>query len=66
MKLEKGTYHPEGSDLMVIINHIQYQNDKKAKVKLSLINSRNGIVYDFNKKYVLYKDRIRHWALLIL
>ena len=58
------TYTADNTDLKVKIINIRYQNDKYARVKLTLVNKRNGIVYEVNKNYKIYKKNITHWKVL--
>jgi intracellular septation protein A len=54
--------HPS-SDLAVHILKIYFQNDKYYKVKATLFNKINGIVYQTNN-FKLYKKNISHWKRL--
>ena len=58
------TYSNEKSDLLVHIHKVTYRdkNKKYIKVKLSLNNKHNGIVYEQNRNYKLYLDEIKHWS----
>jgi hypothetical protein len=59
-----GTYTNEKSDLFVHIHRVTYRdvNNRYIKVKLSLSNKHNGIVYELNQNYKLYLDNIKHWS----
>jgi len=53
-------YTADCSDLKVFIKKVHYESTDYYKVKLSLINKNNGIVYE-TKNCKLYKDKITHW-----
>lgn len=62
MRLIRGTYGSDNSDLEMIIIKVRYQSDVYVKVKAILVNKNNGIVYD-RKNYNLIKEQIKHWKL---
>lgn len=63
MILSIGIYTSPRSDLLVNIKKVYYQNEKYAKVKYSLSNKRNGIVYEISKTNKLYKENLTEWEL---
>ena len=65
MKLLSGKeYTIDISDLKVIVHKVYYQNDIYVKAKCSLVNKKNGIVYDLQKTFKLLKKRIKHWEII--
>ena len=62
--VSKAEYVTDNSDLKVIIHKVLYSNDEYSKVKLTLVNKRNGIFYEVNKKYKLIHKNISHWIKL--
>lgn len=56
-------YVTDNSDLKVIIHKVLYSNNEYSKVKLTLVNKRNGIIYEMNKKYKLVHKNIEHWII---
>ena len=62
MRIKIGHYEADNSDLAIDIFKIRYQSDKYAKVKATLYNKKNGIIYE-TKNYKLMKDLIKHWRL---
>lgn len=60
--LEEGKiYSKDNSDLKVYIDKIYYLHPEYYKVRLSIINKHNGIVYESNKKYKLYYKKVMDW-----
>lgn len=59
--LRIGEYTADNTDLIAHIVKVQYQSEEYAKVKLHLINKKNGIVYEMYKNYKIYKKNITHW-----
>lgn len=54
-------YTNNRSDLKVYIHRVFHSSDTYYKVKLTLINKKNGITYDTAKGYKLYKKNIEDW-----
>lgn len=54
-------YSSDNSDLKVYILKIYYEGENYYKVRYNLVNKKNGIVYELNKKATLYKSKIDHW-----
>ena len=61
MHLGRGNYETHNSDLRIVIHNVPYQNKVYAKVKLSLVNKHNDIIYEMNRNYKVYKANIKHW-----
>lgn len=54
-------YSADNTDLIADIIKVQYQTEEYAKVKMNLINKKNGIVYEVRRNYKIYKKNITHW-----
>lgn len=63
MKITKGRYYTDNSDLFVEILKIYYSNDEYFKAKIVLSNKKNGIVYE-TKCYKIFYENITHWKRL--
>lgn len=61
LRLTKGLYTTDTSDIIIDIIKVGYQNDKYAKIKVNLINKHNDIVYEQRRNYKVWKHRITHW-----
>lgn len=62
MRIEKGkSYFTNNSDLVFKVEHIYYSGKEYHKVKGTLVNKRNGIVYEQSKNNKLVKSNIKHW-----
>lgn len=55
------SYSAKNTDLQVYINKVTYKSENYTKVKLTLVNKKNGIIYETGKKYKLIHDQIKHW-----
>ncbi len=62
VKIVKGVYTADNSDLAMKIIDVRYQSSVYAKVKATLYNKINGIFYE-TKNYKLIKEQIKHWRL---
>lgn len=60
MKVTKGAYFAETSDLKVIILQVYFSNDLYMKCKIQLINYKTGIDYGTTIEK-LYFESIGHW-----
>jgi len=61
MKLSKGKkYSNNRSDIYININKIYFEHEDYYKIKGTLVNKRNAIVYE-TKGYKLYKHKICDW-----
>lgn len=61
MKLSKGFYIQDNSDLMVEVVKIGYENDRYIKAKLNLWHKRYETLYEYRSNYKLYKNKITRW-----
>lgn len=61
MRLTKGTYTTDNSDLKVEVIKVSYQTPEYARIKINLYNKYNGIVYETRKNYKVLKKNISHW-----
>jgi len=61
MYLKSGAYTTTNSDLKIIVHKVAYQTDDWAKIKVTLTNKHNDIIYETCKKYTVIKENIKHW-----
>ena len=61
MRLTRGTYTTDNSDLAVEVIKVSYQTSEYARIKINLYNKYNGIVYETRSNYKVIKKRIAHW-----
>jgi hypothetical protein len=59
--VDKRFYTSTNSDLVVYINNIYKKTPNYTYVRLTLINKKNGIIYEIRKKYKLLHKNIKHW-----
>jgi D-lyxose ketol-isomerase len=64
MKISKGFYTTNNSDLTIQVINIAYSNEEYTKARIKLINTKNGIVYE-EKYYKLYHEKISHWIKVV-
>lgn len=57
------SYTNNKSDLKLYIINVSYYNDEYIKVKASLINKFNDIIYE-TRNYKLYRNNINNWYVL--
>ena len=57
----EGKWTTDNSDLYIVIHKVFYVGKEYIKCKMSLINKRNGIVYDRNKGHKFHFKNIKHW-----
>lgn len=62
MELLKAKYTSNDASIVVRIDKIHHQDNVKAKVRYTVMNKRNGIIYE-TRNATLMKDRIRHWRI---
>jgi hypothetical protein len=64
IKLSPGNWESSISDLRVEIIKVTFDSPDKpyVKVKLNLVNKRNGIIYERRRNYKLIKSKINHWS----
>lgn len=60
MTLVRAKYTQHNSSLVVHVHKIRYQDQYKAKVRATLYNKFNCIVYE-HKNYTLIKSQIKGW-----
>lgn len=60
MLIKNTTYTNNKTDLKLYILKVPYYNKEYVKVKGSLINKRNEILYE-TKNYKLYWENIKDW-----
>jgi hypothetical protein len=60
-------YTTDQSDLIITIDKITYLDpDRKyVKVKLTLANKHNGIIYEQRRNYKLNLEAIKHWKRIL-
>ena len=62
LKIRKGFYTTENSDLFVHVVVVAYENEQYIKAKIQLSNKKNGIIYDRRPRYLkIFKKNITHW-----
>lgn len=61
MKLRRGVYVTDNSDLVITIMKVDYQTEEYAKIKCIIANKHNGIVYEVGSRYKVLKKNISHW-----
>ena len=60
MKITKGSYYADNSDLLITIHSIVFSNKVYFKAIATLSNKITFEVYE-NKKYKIYFQNIKHW-----
>ena len=55
-------YKTHNSQLVIHVLHVRYQNDRYAKIKYALLDSK-GAAYE-QKNAKVYKSFITHWEMI--